>query len=362
MGFRPMAAQYDKGGGGLGFAGPIPANPLEAVENADCLDKQRKFLLNSIYTIPSLENWDEVMPAFPSRTYGEPDPEGVSDYNIKFNTQRSELIKSNCWGCVYIENGSSIPSKFSAKATCFPAREGKPKYYRITNVTFEAAANVQLINFTSLRWKDGWGEQQDIIVGRGKLSEKDRKYWVLAHEMDHFRSYYDFWEFMVIKIFEATNTKYATEAECQDRIAEIRYNNLLNHLAARRRSNVFDDYPRGVPQRGSRYHDFQSKFRDDETFEWLPIAKISREKWFNFIIDKTPDRFLPPNTKSDEQINDLKPERHTKEYESTISSLKLEDKLLGRVLDIIKKNSTQTDKFSYLRAEWEDITKTQDAN
>ncbi|QQS06764.1 MAG: hypothetical protein IPK50_07645 [Fibrobacterota bacterium] len=357
MGFRPMAAQYDKGGGGLGFAGPIPANPLEAVENADCLDKQRKFLLNSIYTIPSLENWDEVMPAFPSRTYNEPDPEGVSDYNIKFNTKIDDLITSNCWGCVFIENGSPIPSKFSAKATCFPAKDEKPKYYRITNVTFDAAANVQLINFTFPRWKDGWGEQQDIIVGRGKLSEKDRKYWVLAHEMDHFRSYYDFWEFMAIKIFEATNTKYATEAECQDRIAEIRYNNLLNHLAARRRSNVFDDYPRGVPQRGSRYHEFQSKFRSDEKFEWLPISKISTEDWLDYFHDKKPDRFLQPNEKSDDKINDLRPGKHTRQYETLLKSLKIEDILQKRMLSII-----QTDGIAYLRAEWEDITKTQDTN
>ena len=169
-----------------------------------------------------------------------------------------------------------------------------------------------------------------MILGRGNVSERERKYWVLAHEMDHFRAYFDFWVQMCLKIFSATNATYKTEADCIAAIDQLQYNNLLNHLNARRKSAAFDSYPRGVPQCGKRYEKF--KFATNESFHWIPSEMIDKTAW-------------------DEVVRNKRPERLSESYAGSLQSMNAKDEIKQAANKIIASKG-----FSAFQAEWQKLT------
>lgn len=300
----------------------------------ELIKEQSEFMNSAIatYRIPDFSKFENKLPAFPSMPLSQDHPDGTKAFSVKFNTQSSRSLPSDAWGCVHIENGSEIPSAFSAESTGFPVGSKQPAYYKITNLSFIASACLQIVDFNSSRWSSDWNEFQTIIVGKGNISVPERKYSVLAHEMDHFLSYFNFWKRMCVKIFIAVNQTYPTKTACDAAIEELQYNNLINHLNARRKSAAFDSYPRGVPQCGHRYEKF--KYEVNETFQWIQSSMIDENAW-------------------NEVVRSKRPQRLSEDYATLLRSTISKDKIKQKAESIFSENG-----LTALQAEWQKLSNT----
>ncbi len=306
--------------------------PLDGNELGKIIKVQAEFLSSAlaIYKMPEFAGWTEQMPLFPSHGRGDKHPEGIKSWSIKFNTSPpTDPMQSDSWGETAIEHGSETPSTLSAESIGFPIGSEKPDYYRICNLQFEASACVRVVPFQNSKWVAGWDEKAEILLGRGKVGSKERKYWTLAHEMDHFNAYFDFWKIMVNRIFRAINMKYDTSDACTKAIEELQFNNLRNHLAARKRSAAFDHFPRGIPQQGGRYLSFD--FLPEEKFSWVPVSQITDDAWKYYAANKNPKRL-------------------SKEYMAQLDQGEIGNFLKDKIRNLLKPDDKN---YPALRAEWE---------
>ncbi|HOX52922.1 MAG TPA: hypothetical protein PKY05_15670 [Fibrobacteria bacterium] len=217
---------------------------------------------------PTLESIQKGYPTQESIEYREEDDgKPIIHLNLDCREKKTE-VEEGAWGVTKCHGNLDFPPEFTAKAEAFQVRvDGSScrTFGRVNSCEFALGLNVYCIPFSDKRWLT-WDDWMDARVGRGKLSLPERVYWSYMHEMDHFQVYHEFWRFIAGRIFMLTNSLYPSVAHAEREIENFKKNVAFNFFKARRKSSVFDQVKRGLPQAGGRYGSFE--YTKSETFFW----------------------------------------------------------------------------------------------
>jgi len=243
--------------------------------------------------LPSLESIQKGYPKQESIDYREEREGDLVAHLILECGDNASSTDPGSWGTTSAQGNSVSPPQFEAKAEPFQIRvENTSRTLgKIVAFKLKMALNIHCIPYSDPRWST-WDDWMDARVGRGKLSLPERVYWSYMHEMDHFQVYHEFWRFIVGRIFLMINAVYPSVAHAEAEIENFRKNLTFNFFKSRKKSLVFDQVARGLPQAGGRFGDFE--FTKSETFfwqnqdEWTSEALTKNDKDYQSKMQKLP--------------------------------------------------------------------------